>query len=439
VTSRRQQARRAPRQATLPTPVAVVTFIEALVNYWDENAKANKAKNIRLIEILAATFPQVPFLRLAATDPITQKLLDDLTAPQFAEIIGAYLSALLPTLSVEQINSFAGKVFEGIAPEHLRRLLPHAARAVGTALIFVNLLPTVVTAHSERKPVRVQIGSAVLLLDSTNLNRYRARLLQLAHLSSAEAEALGSDQFSMRMTQAMVAGSGDPQWQQVLEEAREMVGKKGLQGIASDTKAHLAQLFRPKPASPQAPGSRTLQRPEPEDKERPMLESDRVFERDGVRYMPLSMAAPLAQAPPSTLLHWIKKQTKFEGRPLSSYHFAPANQYFLSEESVKRAADRFIDWRSQQPAGAVKIGHTDDQRGYIRLQEAADTIGVDHHTMWRWATKGTTPTESPLDVIKCPATDQFYIRESDVSELKKLVPRSGLRAGRRHHVTPRPS
>jgi hypothetical protein len=170
-----------------------------------------------------------------------------------------------------------------------------------------------------------------------------------------------------------------------------------------------------------------------------MLEDGKSFIQNGVRYFPLSTAAPVLQAPPSTILHWIKKETKFGGRPLDSYYFAPANRYFLSEESIERAANRFIDWRSQEAAGPVTIGHAHDQSGYVRLQEAAQTIGVDHHTMWRWATKGTAPTDEALDVIKDPATDQFYIREAEVSKLKKLVPRSGLRAGRRQSPTPRPS
>jgi HSP20 family molecular chaperone IbpA len=170
-----------------------------------------------------------------------------------------------------------------------------------------------------------------------------------------------------------------------------------------------------------------------------MLEDGKSFVQNGVRYFPLSSAAPVVQAPPSTILHWIKKETNFAGRPLDSYYFAPANRYFLSEESIERAANRFIDWRSQEPAGPVTIGHTRDKSGYVRLQEAAQTLGVDHHTMWRWAAKGTAPTDKPLDVIKDPATDQFYIREAEVSKLKKLVPRSGLRAGRRKPPTPRPS
>jgi hypothetical protein len=186
-------------------------------------------------------------------------------------------------------------------------------------------------------------------------------------------------------------------------------------------------------------GRMSRRRSQSETDETGIMLEDGSFVQNGVRYFPLSAAAPRAQAPPSTILHWIKKETKFGGRPLDSYHFAPANRYYLSEESIGRAANRFIKWPSREPAGPVTVGHADDQSGYVRLQEAAQTLGVDHHTIWRWATKGTTPTDEPLDVIKCPATDQFYICEADISKLKKLVPRSGLRAGRRQSPTPRPS
>jgi hypothetical protein len=174
-----------------------------------------------------------------------------------------------------------------------------------------------------------------------------------------------------------------------------------------------------------------IEHPPQIDERRRMLDYDKSFIQDGVRYFPLSLAAPIVQAPAPSLLHWIKKQTKFDGRPLQSYYFAPVNQYFISEESIDRAANRFIKWPSQEPAGPVTLGEKRDQNGYIGLTDAARTIGVDHHTMWRWTTKGTAPTDKPLDVVKCPASDQLYIRQKDVTALKKLVPRSGLRAGRR--------
>ncbi len=177
---------------------------------------------------------------------------------------------------------------------------------------------------------------------------------------------------------------------------------------------------------------------QPQAHERPMLDEAKSFTHDGERYYPLSVAAPEVQAPPSTLLDWIKKETKINGQPVRGYYFAPVNRHFISEESIHRAANRFIKWPSGEPAGPVILGEKRDQTGYIHLPEAASAIGVHHHTLWRWATRGTTPTDKPLDVIKDPASDQLYIRQKDVSALKKLVPRGGLRAGRRSLSTLRP-
>ncbi len=186
--------------------------------------------------------------------------------------------------------------------------------------------------------------------------------------------------------------------------------------------------------------NRDIEQPQPQTLERRMVQhDDKSFVQDGVRWFPLSAAAPVIQAPRSTLMHWINKETKFDGRPLQTYYFAPANRYFISEESIDRAANRFIKWPSQEPAGPVTLGEQRDQSGYVGLTDAARTLGVDHHTMWRWTTKGTAPTDKPLDVIKCPASDQFYIRQRDVAALKKIVPRSGLHAGRRAQPGPQPN
>jgi hypothetical protein len=155
-----------------------------------------------------------------------------------------------------------------------------------------------------------------------------------------------------------------------------------------------------------------------------------VFIAGGVRYFPLSLSAALAQAPETTIRDWIKKRNKFDGKVIKT-HISPTKGLYVSEESVHRMAHRFMKWPSQKPAGRVILGETSDQSGYIGLTDAARTIGVERHTIWRWTTKGTAPTDKLLDVIKCPASDQFYIGEKDVSELKNLVPRTGLRRGRR--------
>jgi len=163
--------------------------------------------------------------------------------------------------------------------------------------------------------------------------------------------------------------------------------------------------------------------------------AQKAITKAGHRYFPLSLAAPLAQAPETTLRDWITKKTKFAGKTIQT-HTSPTAGIYISEESVNRMANRFIKWPSQEPASRVTLGETDDHSGYIALTDAARMVGVERHTIWRWATKGTSPTENALDVIKCPASEQFYISEKDVESLKGVVPRSGLRRGPRSQPTP---
>jgi hypothetical protein len=171
-----------------------------------------------------------------------------------------------------------------------------------------------------------------------------------------------------------------------------------------------------------------------------MVEQDtKALIVDGITYFPLSTAAPRAQTHRTTLLNWVKNKTEFAGRPLQSYHFAPLDSYFVSEESIERAAHRFVKWPSQEPAGPVIIGKMEDQSGFLAMPDAARIIRVSPRTMWLWASQGKAPTEKPLDVIKCTASDYFYIRERDAHRLKTLIPRSGLHRGRRPQTSPHPS
>jgi hypothetical protein len=171
--------------------------------------------------------------------------------------------------------------------------------------------------------------------------------------------------------------------------------------------------------------------------ERQMREqAKKSFVQNGVRYWPLSFAAPLAQAHRTTILHWVKNKTEVAGKPIQSYYFAPSDQYFISDESIKRAAARFIKWPSQEPAGPVTLGETTDRSGYIGLPEARGILGISNRTMYLWATQGKAPTDRPLDIIKDPISDHLYIREKDVYDLKKRIPRSGLQRGRRPTLQP---
>jgi len=161
--------------------------------------------------------------------------------------------------------------------------------------------------------------------------------------------------------------------------------------------------------------------------------AEKTLTKGGIRYFPVSFAAPLAQAPESTIRYWISQDTKFEGKLIKS-HISPANSLYVSEDSVRRMARRFVKYRDGKPAGPagpVILGETDDQRGYIGLTDAARTLGVERHTIWRWAMKGTAPEGRTLDIIKDSASDQFYISEQDVSALSQYVPRTGLSRGPR--------
>ena len=248
---------------------------------------------------------------------------------------------------------------------------------------------------------------------------------------------------------------------EIERQAREWFQSNFIQIFPSRTPAPggPAQESTPaKSATTPAP-ARVIEPPvEPQKNEPPQMApqeetititKDGTLLKGGVPYRSLSDAAPLAQTHRTTLLNWIKNKIPFAGRPLQSYHFAPANRYFLSEESIQRAANRFVKWPSEEPAGPVTIGETRDKTGYIGIPKAAHILGVDHHTMWLWtaprpsehrpSAHATAPTDKPLDVIKDPASEQIYIREKDIARLKKLIPRSGLKRGRRPQVgTPHP-
>jgi hypothetical protein len=169
-----------------------------------------------------------------------------------------------------------------------------------------------------------------------------------------------------------------------------------------------------------------------------MVEDDRIIKKHGTRYLPISLAASLAQVPRTTLSTWIRAKVKFQGRALQTYDSRTTRRSYLAEESVQRVANRFVKWPSKQPAGALRIGETKDKSGYVGIAKAARTIGIDHHTLWLWITQGNAPTENPLDVVKCAASDQFYMSEKSIADVTKVVPRSGLQRGRRSRMTTQP-
>jgi hypothetical protein len=179
--------------------------------------------------------------------------------------------------------------------------------------------------------------------------------------------------------------------------------------------------------------------------EQQMAQADNIVFKDGTLfkdahpYRPLPLAAQLGQAPRQTVRDWIKNKTEFQGRPLQTYYLEPLDRYFVSEESIQRMATRFVKWRDGKaagPAGPVTIGKTKDHVGFLSTSESARILGVSARTAWLWASQaGKAPTDRPIDVIKCTTSDHFYIREKDVYDLKKSIPRSGLQRGRRPQGT----
>jgi hypothetical protein len=162
-----------------------------------------------------------------------------------------------------------------------------------------------------------------------------------------------------------------------------------------------------------------------------MLADDRIITRAGIRYSPLPLAAWLARASEPTVRAWIDKRVKFGGQPLKTLTSSATKGLYLSQDSVDRMANRFVRWPSREPAGAVTLGETDDQSGYLAMADAARIIGVSSRTMWLWASQEKAPSDKPLDVIKCTTSENFYVLEKDVYDLKAVVPRSGLQRGRR--------
>jgi hypothetical protein len=155
-----------------------------------------------------------------------------------------------------------------------------------------------------------------------------------------------------------------------------------------------------------------------------------IITRNGKPYLPLSLAAAKAQADESTVRKWITNRVKFGGRAIDTYSSLTKDIY-VSEDSATKMAQRFVIWPSGKPAGIVVLGETDDQSGFLGLMDTARILKVGHHTIWLWVTQEKAPTGKPLDVIKCTVSDRLYVREKDIAELKRMIPRSGLSRGRR--------
>lgn len=158
----------------------------------------------------------------------------------------------------------------------------------------------------------------------------------------------------------------------------------------------------------------------------------RVITIGGIRYRPIPDAAAVAQAPRQSFMNWIRNKTQFDGQPLEGILLV--DRYMVSDRSIMMAARRFIHLPEGNVAKAIHLGSKDDKTGYIGMKEAAQQLGVARPTITLWASDyKKSPTDHPLDVIRCKTSGQLFIRENDLEKLAKYVPQAGLSRGPRPH------
>lgn len=164
-----------------------------------------------------------------------------------------------------------------------------------------------------------------------------------------------------------------------------------------------------------------------------MIVDQKVRTIKGTEYIPVTLAAWLAQTSEGTLRRWIGNGETFGGHVLHTY-ISPLKELYLSDRSVRRVAQRFIKWPSKKPASQVTLGELDDQSGYIGIPDAANMLGISRITLLLWAQKGETPWGKDIDVVKCPISEHLYLRQTDIEGLKDQI-KTGLRRGPKARVT----
>jgi len=120
---------------------------------------------------------------------------------------------------------------------------------------------------------------------------------------------------------------------------RDAVAQKGKQWISIiDTRP--ADFTQKLPRLPVRKSANVRPFPKPPTDEPCMAdEDDRIITRQGIRYLPVSLAAERAQAPRTTLHSWLRTKKEFAGRPLDVYNSPTAHKVFLSEESVEKTGE----------------------------------------------------------------------------------------------------
>lgn len=146
----------------------------------------------------------------------------------------------------------------------------------------------------------------------------------------------------------------------------------------------------------------------------------RIITVNGESYVPVMLAAWQGQTSLSTIRRWVENRVVIAGNPMRTY-VSPGKELYLAAESVDRIAKRFVRWPSNTPAGRQIIGLCDDRMGFLPLQEAADLLGTSKQTLWNWANKGKTVSGGSLEVIKCPISDQLYVRHRDIQPLQNDI------------------
>jgi hypothetical protein len=160
-------------------------------------------------------------------------------------------------------------------------------------------------------------------------------------------------------------------------------------------------------------------------------EDEVIITVKGTRYLPIFFAVWAAQASDRTIRHWIDKSVSFNGKAIQSYTSPRTGELYLSEDSVKQLETRFVKWPSKKPAGRIVIGETKEHDGFFQLPAAAKIVGVSPGAMWTWANRGEVPSiPRSLDVVKCPISNQLYIREKDALDLAETRRSVGLKHSR---------
>jgi hypothetical protein len=159
-------------------------------------------------------------------------------------------------------------------------------------------------------------------------------------------------------------------------------------------------------------------------------EDDKIITVSGVKYLPVFWAARAAQASDRTIRRWIDKSVTFNGKSLQTYTSPATGELYISQKSVEHLEKRFVKWPSKKQAGRVVIGETKAHDGFFHLPAAAKIVGVSTVAMWKWANSGRVPSFSrPLEVVKCPISDQLYVRERDAREIAEARSSLGLKHG----------